>query len=81
LSVPPHLPLDAHYVQAELESAVGFGCWFRLLVSAVGFGCWFLLLVMAEVNGAKSLVSVLSSPDKVAGWAAQAATLPRVVSH
>ena len=36
---------------------------------------------MAEANGAKSLVSVLSSPDKVAGWAAQAATLPRVVSH
>ena len=36
---------------------------------------------MAEVNGAKSLVSVLSSRDKVAGWAAQAATLPRVVSH
>ena len=66
--MPPHLPLDAHYVQAELESLFPFGCWFRLLV-------------MAEVNGAKSLVSVLSSPDKVAGWAAQAATLPRVVSH
>jgi len=36
---------------------------------------------MAEVNGAKSLVRVLPSPDKVAGWVAQAAKMPRVVSH
>lgn len=36
---------------------------------------------MAEVNGAKSLVRVLPSPDKVADWVAQAAKMPRVVSH
>jgi predicted flap endonuclease-1-like 5' DNA nuclease len=36
---------------------------------------------MAEVNGAKSFVRVLPSPDKVAGWVAQAAKMPRVVSH
>jgi predicted flap endonuclease-1-like 5' DNA nuclease len=36
---------------------------------------------MAEVNGAKSLVRVLPSPDQVADWVAQAAKLPRVISH
>lgn len=36
---------------------------------------------MAEVNGAKHLVRVLPSPDKVADWVAQAAKLPRVISH
>lgn len=36
---------------------------------------------MAEVNASKRLVRQLPSADTVAGWVAQAKTLPRTVTH